>query len=100
VLAYAFLKAYPRSGFAALWIKPSKGFTGNHIVAVLGDMAFYYHRFFKLEPFARAHRGESDPLVARVVCSVDLPANGRSDLEAKVTRVRRSVASIAQAVPA
>jgi hypothetical protein len=32
ILAYAFLKANPRSSFAPLWIKPSKGFTGNRIV--------------------------------------------------------------------
>jgi hypothetical protein len=55
---------------------------------------------FKLEPFAGAHRGESEPLVAWVVRSVDLSANGRSDLGAKVTRARWSVASRAQAVPA
>lgn len=29
ILAYAFLKAYPRSGFAPLWIKPSKGGHGQ-----------------------------------------------------------------------
>jgi hypothetical protein len=45
ILAYAFLKAYPRSGFAPLWIKPSEGFTGNHIVVVRDDMAFDYHGF-------------------------------------------------------
>jgi hypothetical protein len=45
ILAFAFLKAYPQSGFAPLWIKPSKGFTGNHIVVVRDDMAFDYHGF-------------------------------------------------------
>src|SRR5262245_16591989 len=38
ILAYAFLKAYPRSGFAPVWIKPTQGFTGNHIVAVRHDL--------------------------------------------------------------
>src|SRR4051812_29927949 len=45
ILAYAFLKAYPGSGFAPLWIKPSEGFTGNHIVVVRDDLAFDYHGF-------------------------------------------------------
>lgn len=45
VLAYAFLKAYPTSGFTALWIKPARSFTGNHIVVVREDLAFDYHGF-------------------------------------------------------
>ena len=45
ILAYAFLKAYPRSGFTPLWIKPADGFIGNHIVVVRNDMAFDYHGF-------------------------------------------------------
>lgn len=51
ILAYAFLKAYPRSGLAPLWIKPSKGFTGNHIV-VVRRYGLRLSWFFKLEPFA------------------------------------------------
>ena len=101
VLAYAFLKAYPRSRFAPLWIKPSKGFTGNHIVAVRDDMAFDYHGFSSWSRLlghieAKANRWWP----AWVVRSVDLTHNGRSDLGAKVTRVRWSVASRAQVVPA
>lgn len=45
ILAYAFLKAYPDSGFAACWIKPAAGFTGNHILVVRGDLAFDYHGY-------------------------------------------------------
>jgi hypothetical protein len=45
ILAYAFLKTYPDTGFAPLWIKPAKGSTGNHIVVVRNDMAFDYHGF-------------------------------------------------------
>jgi hypothetical protein len=45
ILAHAFLKAYPTSGFAPRWIKPAKGFTGNHIVVVRDDVAFDYHGF-------------------------------------------------------
>src|SRR5262245_39834753 len=45
ILAYAFLQAYPRSGFAPVWIKPTHGFTGNHIVVVRDDLAFDYHGY-------------------------------------------------------
>ena len=45
ILAYAFLQAYPSAGFAALWIKPVEGFTGNHIVVVRNDLAFDYHGY-------------------------------------------------------
>jgi hypothetical protein len=45
ILAYAFLKTYPRSGFTPLWIKPTRGFVGNHIVAVRDDVVFDYHGF-------------------------------------------------------
>ena len=45
ILAYAFLKAYPTSGFTPLWIKPADGFVGSHIVVVRNDMAFDYHGF-------------------------------------------------------
>jgi hypothetical protein len=45
ILAYAFLKAYPRAGFTALWIRPAHEFTGNHIVVVREDVAFDYHGF-------------------------------------------------------
>ena len=45
ILAYAFLERYPTAGFAPMWIKPARGFTGNHIVAVRGDQAFDYHGF-------------------------------------------------------
>lgn len=45
ILAYAFLKAYPNSGFVAHWINPAAGFTGNHIVVVRKDLAFDYHGY-------------------------------------------------------
>jgi hypothetical protein len=45
ILAYALLDAYPAVNFAAVWIKPARGFTGNHIVAVRGDTAFDYHGY-------------------------------------------------------
>lgn len=47
ILAHAFLEAYPAAGFAPLWIKPSKGYTGNHIFVVRDDVAFDYHGYSK-----------------------------------------------------
>jgi hypothetical protein len=54
LLAWAFLERYPDRGFRAVWIKPSAGFTGNHIVAVRGDVAFDYHGW-SAWPALRAH---------------------------------------------
>jgi hypothetical protein len=45
VLAYAFLKTYPGSGFSAIWVRPVEGYTGNHIVVVRGPLAFDYHGY-------------------------------------------------------
>lgn len=38
---YAFIERH--SEFKSIWIKPDKGFRGNHIIAVNGDSAFDYH---------------------------------------------------------
>ena len=43
ILVWAFLDRYPDRGFRAVWVRPVAGFTGNHIVAVRGDLAFDYH---------------------------------------------------------
>jgi hypothetical protein len=45
ILAYAFVKAYPESGFEPMWIRPANGHTGNHIVAVRDQLAFDYHGY-------------------------------------------------------
>jgi hypothetical protein len=45
ILAYAFLRTYPQSGFRPIWIRPAPGFTGNHIVVARGDLAFDYHGY-------------------------------------------------------
>ena len=45
VLASAFLRAYPDSGFAPIWIRPIHGHTGNHIVVIRDDLAFDYHGY-------------------------------------------------------
>ena len=45
ILAYAFLKSYPEGKFAPIWIRPVRGYTGNHIVVVRGNLAFDYHGY-------------------------------------------------------
>ena len=49
VLAYAFLECFPEAQAKALWLKPAKGFSGNHIFVSYGDWAFDYHGFSKHE---------------------------------------------------
>lgn len=66
ILAFAFLKAYPQSGFAPLWPhwQPHRGGTRRHGLRLSW--------LFKLEPSVRPHRSESEPPVARMVCSAQL----------------------------
>jgi hypothetical protein len=45
ILAYAFLKTYPASGFTPIWIRPADGYTGNHIIVVRAHLAFDYHGY-------------------------------------------------------
>ncbi|MBE9555233.1 MAG: hypothetical protein IMF08_00115 [Proteobacteria bacterium] len=45
ILAWAFMDRHAHAGFRAVWVKPSAGFTGNHIVAVRGDLAFDCHGY-------------------------------------------------------
>lgn len=45
VLAFTFLRTYPDSGFVPIWIRPTDGHTGNHIVVVRNDLAFDYHGY-------------------------------------------------------
>lgn len=45
ILAYAFLEAYPDSGFRAVWIRPAEGFTGNHVFVTNGETAFDFHGY-------------------------------------------------------
>jgi len=53
ILAYAFMQKFPKSGFQPIWIKPAKGFTGNHIVAVKEDIAFDYHGYSSWQKLTR-----------------------------------------------
>jgi hypothetical protein len=54
ILAYAFLRAYPQSGFTPIWIRPINGHTGNHILVVRDQLAFDYHGYSNL-PKLLAH---------------------------------------------
>ena len=45
ILAYAFLERFPDAGFRAIWMKPADGFTGNHVVATDGRLAFDFHGY-------------------------------------------------------
>ena len=45
ILAYAFIERYSESKFRPKWIKPTRGYSGNHIVAVNGNIAFDYHGY-------------------------------------------------------
>jgi hypothetical protein len=43
ILAWAFMRRWPEADYAATWIKPAAGFTGNHIFVSRGDASFDYH---------------------------------------------------------
>ena len=45
ILAYAFLERFPAAGFRAIWMKPAEGFSGNHVVATDGRLAFDFHGY-------------------------------------------------------
>ena len=51
ILAYAFLKSYPESGFEPRWIRPMSSHTGNHIVLTRADVVFDYHGYSRWTPF-------------------------------------------------
>lgn len=45
ILAYAFAQKYEQFGFKPIWIKPTPGLMGNHIVMVRDDIVFDYHGY-------------------------------------------------------
>ena len=51
ILAYACLERWGKTGDKAVWIKPSPGFSGNHIFVDLGDEVFDFHGFSKKHRF-------------------------------------------------
>lgn len=59
ILAYAFLEKYPSPSFRALWLKPSAGFTGNHIFIDLGERVFDYHGYSERGQFLTQTRSKA-----------------------------------------
>lgn len=56
ILAHTFLAANTQHGFKAFWMKPARGFIGNHIIAARDDLAFDYHGWTSLRRLlAHAH---------------------------------------------
>ena len=53
ILASAFLARWGRPDMTAVWIKPSPGFTGNHIFVDGGEWAFDYHGYSRKSDFLR-----------------------------------------------
>ncbi|MEK9968306.1 MAG: hypothetical protein VW600_04165 [Ferrovibrio sp.] len=49
ILAHTFLRDRSPEGFSAFWMKPAKGFIGNHIIVARGDIAFAYHGWTSLQ---------------------------------------------------
>jgi hypothetical protein len=56
ILAFAFLERYGTAEMSALWIKPSPGHTGNHIVVATKDLVFDYHGYSDRERFLTHYR--------------------------------------------
>lgn len=61
ILAYAFLERYGQGGAKAIWIKPEKGFSGNHVFVATENCVFDYHGYsrrdvFLAHTFAKAKR--------------------------------------------
>src|SRR5262245_24928606 len=85
ILAYAFLKAYPESGFCPIWSKPAAGFTGNHIVVVCDAAAFDYHGFSKRSRLLK-HDVDADRCLVRSSDGVVRPLEGQKAEDASVWR--------------
>ena len=109
ILAYAFLKAYPDSGFTPVWIRPLKGYTGNHILVVRDQLAFdlrcLVHKDHDREIGRRGYgkgcltgasqvRSPPGPIGATQRCRWSLP----NTLERNVFRIHRALWSAHKAV--
>jgi len=55
ILADAFLRRFPRSGFRPLMIQPVTGFRGGHIVAANSTLVFDWHGFSDREGYLAHH---------------------------------------------
>jgi len=53
ILADAFLERYDDRNLQAVWLRPDRGFTGNHIVIDSGSWIFDYHGYSDRELFLR-----------------------------------------------
>lgn len=53
ILAYAFLERYGHLQHDVIWIRPTAGHTGNHIVVGRADWVFDYHGYSDRERFLR-----------------------------------------------
>ncbi|MBX2806465.1 MAG: hypothetical protein KTR19_10870, partial [Hyphomicrobiales bacterium] len=51
ILAYAFLERYGKPSMKAIWIKPDRGFTGNHIFVRGEEWVFDYHGYTRTNDF-------------------------------------------------
>ena len=51
ILAHAFLESYGRGSFRVIWLKPDRGFTGNHIFVASEHWVFDYHGYSAPERF-------------------------------------------------
>ena len=60
ILAHAFPERYPSAGFRPVWVKPSAGYTGNHIVVVAGAVAFDYHGYSQWAKLVAHTRRKAD----------------------------------------
>ncbi|MGE8131892.1 hypothetical protein ACQKQD_33725 [Methylobacterium sp. NPDC080182] len=50
-MAYAFIEKYNAYSCKSFWIKPKKGFTGNHIIVVGDGWIFDYHGYSNPEKY-------------------------------------------------
>lgn len=59
ILAHAFLERYPDLGFSPVWLKPAKGFTGNHVFVVRENAVFDYHGYSRRAAFLAHTRAKA-----------------------------------------
>lgn len=51
VLAYVFMEKFASVDPQAVWVKPAKGHTGNHVIVSFGDTIFDYHGYTEKERY-------------------------------------------------
>ena len=74
ILAYAFSKEYPTSGFVPVWIRPRDNLKGNHIVMVRDDVVFDYHGYSVWpDYYCRYRRNARDLIENWESTTVELP---------------------------